>query len=262
MSSAEPPGPSAPGPSVAGLTRCQGVAQMLRPRVTRAQLVVAGLVGLLGFALVTQVHTNSQARGLAGVRSADLVGILGDLTARGERLRGEISDLTRARDALASGTNRTEVALTEARQRAATLGILAGTLPATGPGITLSIADPQGRVPADVLVDALEELRNAGAEAIQLGPIRVGASTWVGGSPGQLLADGQPLVAPYRFRVIGDPRTLEAALGIPGGVLDTVAQQGGTPTLTSGTVTIRVLRTPWTPRYARPAPTSGAPGGG
>src|SRR5204862_247268 len=74
-------------------------------------------------------------------------------------------------------SGQTQAALREARDRARTLGILTGTLPARGPGIVLTVVDPQGTVGADVLLDAVEELRDAGAEALQLSGVCVVAQT-------------------------------------------------------------------------------------
>ena len=58
------------------------------------------------------------------------------------------------------------------------LGILAGTVPATGPGVTITIDDPDGAVTRPTLLDGVEELRDAGAEAIEINDsVRVVAST-------------------------------------------------------------------------------------
>lgn len=225
----------------------------------RYRAVIVALLALLGFALAAQVQSDrgSQA-GLATARQEDLVQILDDLTARGERLRGELADLQALKARLTTGTDRRQAALDEARKRARTLGVLAGTVAATGPGIVLTIEDPQGSVHADVLLDALEELRDAGAEAIQLGSVRVIASTaLVDHAGGGLEVDNVVLQAPYRFLVIGDPRTLAAALAIPGGVVDSVARNAGARAVVEERSVVRVtaLRGLLTPRYARPAPT-------
>ncbi len=221
------------------------VRSLLRLRATRSQAAVALLCGLLGFALVTQVRSTEQTQGLSAARQEDLIGILNDLTARSERLRAELADLQASQQRLATGSDQQAAALEEAQRRVQTLGILAGTVPAQGPGIVLTIQDPKGKVPADVLLDALEELRDAGAEAIQIGPVRVVASTYLLGDASGVSVDGVPVAAPYRFLVIGDPRTLSAALAIPGGVVDTVAAQGGgaAATVTSEThVVVSALR--------------------
>lgn len=230
----------------------------LKPRATRAQLVAAGLCAVLGFAAAVQVRANQDA-GLTGLRQTDLVRILDDVSERGARLQAEARDLQETRDRVTGGSGDTRAALEEARERTRVLGILAGTLPARGPGIELTISDADGEVGADVLLDALQELRDAGAEAIELstaaGPaVRVVASTSLVDVEGGVEVDGTVLVTPYRFRVIGEPRTLAAALDIPGGVLDVVRQRDAQARVTQRpSVLITSLRATPSPRYARPA---------
>jgi uncharacterized protein YlxW (UPF0749 family) len=240
----------------------------LRPRATRGQLVAAALCALLGFAVAVQVRANQDA-GLAGLRQTDLVRILDDVSERSSRLQAEARDLEEARQRLASGTDGSRTALEEARQRALTLGILAGTLPATGPGIEFTISDPKREVRADVLLDALQELRDAGAEAVEVstvgGPkLRVTASThFVDAERSGVEVDGTRLSPPYQFRVIGEPGTLAAALDIPGGVVDALRQREATGMVTqSSRLTISSLRSAPEPQYARPAPeATGGTGG-
>ncbi|MCK9924467.1 DUF881 domain-containing protein [Frankia sp. AgPm24] len=136
------------------------------------------------------------------------------------------------------------------------VAVLAGTVPVTGPGLELTIRDPKGSVDASVLLDALQELRDAGAEAIEIAGVRVGVSTYVADHPGLgLVVDGRSITAPYVLRVIGDAHTLDRALRIPGGVLDTVAAREGAQTgvRTFVRMQIRTVRPTPSPRYARPA---------
>jgi uncharacterized protein YlxW (UPF0749 family) len=230
----------------------------LRPRATRAQLVAALLCGVLGFAAAVQVRANQDA-GLSGLRQTDLVRILDDVSERAARLQAEARDLQQTRDRVTGGSDSTRAALEEARERSRVLGILAGTLPARGPGIELTISDPTGQVGSDVLLDALQELRDAGAEAIEVstvdGPaVRVVASTAFVDVEGGVEVDGTVLPSPYRFRVIGDSRTLAAALDIPGGVLDVLRQRDAQGVVTQrSSIEITSLRAAPSPRYARPA---------
>ncbi|MCA1657218.1 MAG: hypothetical protein LC713_05855, partial [Actinobacteria bacterium] len=105
-------------------------------RPGRASLLIGVLLGLLGFALAAQVRSN-EASALPSARQEDLVRILDDLSARESRLRTEIADLQAARSKINTSGDRTDAALQEARQRAAQLGVLAGTVPAHGPGLKL-----------------------------------------------------------------------------------------------------------------------------
>ena len=239
---------------------------LLVPRMRRVDVAVALLLGLLGFAAVVQVRTTQEEGPLAAARQEDLVQIIDDLDNRDARLRAEVAALEQTRQELTSGTGRTSAALEEARRRTQLLGVLAGTVPATGPGIRLTMTDPDGILGPDVLLSALQELRAAGAEAVQVEgragegtrdvQVRVVASTsFVAGDEGGIAVDGERLLPPYRFVVIGDPATLVSALRIPGGVVDVVEQLGGRAIVDrSSAVQVGALRRLEAPRYARPTP--------
>ena len=218
-------------------------ATLLRPRLNRGQLIVAVLCAVLGFAVAAQVRSNDKDTKFANARQDELVGILGDLSQRSDRLRSDIRDLDDTKSGLEHDTQG-QAALQDARRRAQTYGILAGTLPATGPGIELTVNDPQSRVRAASLLDTLEELRDAGAEVVQIDGVRVGVSTYftdAGG--GAVVADGSTLTRPYRFLAIGDAHTLATALNIPGGVLRSLRNSGAEGAVTQRQkITIQAVR--------------------
>jgi uncharacterized protein YlxW (UPF0749 family) len=244
------------------------LTSVLTPRVRRVDVAVAVLLAVLGFAAVVQVRSTQADGPLATARQEDLVQILDELANRNDRLRTEIDDLLDTRERLTSGSDTTEAALLEARRRAQVLGVLAGTEAAEGPGVLLVLRDPDRVLSADVLLDALQELRDAGAEAVQLeGPVegrgeaasaaesvRVVASTSLLDADDGILADGVLLRPPYRFVVVGDPATVASALGIPGGVVASVEQRGGRAEVQQRElVRVNALRPLSPPQYARPA---------
>jgi uncharacterized protein YlxW (UPF0749 family) len=212
------------------------------------------LLGLLGFFAVVQVRLQNGDSTLRSARQSDLIRILDDLNDRSDRLESEIRDLEARRTELQSGTDSSKAALAEASRRKSVLGILAGTVPAHGPGITLRISDPQKKIDAAVLLDTLEELRDAGAEAVQINDVRVVASTsLVDAEPGSVRVDGELVTAPYVFKVIGDPDTLDPALRIPGGVFAVLGERGATPTVSAADqVVIDATRPAENEQYARP----------
>ena len=219
-----------------------------------AHLLIAALCALLGFAVVLQVQRTAAGDTLAAARPDDLVQILDELQRREDDLNSEIAGLQDSLGRLQRSGRSSEEALAEAQRQSAALGILTGTVPATGPGVRITIEDPDGRVPPEVLLDAIQELRNAGAEAFQVGPVRIGVDSAFTGSGGAVVLDGQALTTPYLITAVGDPPTLAAALAIPGGVLDTVRRAGGTMEVTQADgVTVDALRQPREPLYARPA---------
>jgi uncharacterized protein YlxW (UPF0749 family) len=239
------------------------VTRLLRPRARRVDVLVAALLLLLGFGLAVQVRSTQSDSLLTSARQEDLVQILDELTNRSDRLRQEVATLTETKGRLTSGTGASEAALSEARRRTQLLGVIAGTVAATGPGVQVRITDPKTQVSASVLLDALEELRNAGAEAVELQgtgvtgtviSVRVVAQTSLSDVATGVVVDQVKLVAPYRFVVVGDPSTLAGAMAIPGGVEDAVRQVGGATTVTrSQHVRVGALRALTAPRYARPS---------
>ncbi|WP_141575697.1 DUF881 domain-containing protein [Actinomadura sp. WMMA1423] len=222
----------------------RALAGLLRPRVSPGQLIGGLLCLVLGFAVAAQVGSNERDTTFATARQDELVGILGDLGQRSERLRGDLRDLEETKARLERDAEG-ETALQEARERANTYGLLAGTLPAEGPGIELRIDDPGHRVKALDLLDALEELRDAGAEVVQVGDVRVGVDTHFLDDRDGIRADGRLLASPYRFLAIGDPHTMTTALNIPGGVVRTLEGAGARVLIARrAKVTVGAVRSP------------------
>jgi uncharacterized protein YlxW (UPF0749 family) len=223
------------------------------PRVTRAQLIVALLLFGLGFGLAVQVASNSDGDdALRGARQEDLVRILDELDDRTQRLEDEKQGLEQQRDELENSSNQAEEARRQTVEKERQLGILAGTVAAQGPGITVVIDDTKGTVEADMLLDAIQELRAAGAEAIQVNGVRVVAGTYLTDSGNSVSVDGNKINAPYRFKVIGKPQDLEPALNIPGGVVQTLEKEQAVVTVErSDKIVVDALRAAEQPDYAR-----------
>jgi uncharacterized protein YlxW (UPF0749 family) len=221
---------------------------------SRGQVVVAVLLFVLGAGAVTQLRLVGDDDPYAGMRQPELIQVLNGLNAASRRAEREIDDLERTRDALRSRTERRQTALEQARQELTALGILAGTLPATGPGIRITIEVEDGTRPTNQLLDGIQELRDAGAEAMEINDsVRVVAQTSFDDGIDGLEVDGALLTSPYVIDVIGDPDTLATALGIPGGFKEDVTEGGGEFTIEKlDEVEVSVLRTPAEPRFAKP----------
>lgn len=244
---------------VTGRSAWRRLYLMARPRPTRANLLSLVLAALLGFAIATQV-SETQQQGLEDLRQDELVRILDDVTQNAERLDAEIRELEASRDQLRAEGGTAE-AQRAAQERLDTLGILAGTEPARGPGVTITIDGGGDAVSASMLVDAMQELRDAGAEAMQVDDVRLVASSYFTDVGETIQADGQDLTRPYTFTVIGDPHTLSSALEIPGGITESVRGRGGRITVTEeDDVTVDATRELATPTHAQPVPEPTASG--
>jgi uncharacterized protein YlxW (UPF0749 family) len=221
----------------------------------RGQAAIAVAVALVGFLLAVQLRTQQSLGQRLGVeREADLAQLLSDLGQRSDQVLEQIVDL-RVRLATQAGSAQQErVLLENARGQLAGLEVLLGLVPVRGPGVVLTITDPQGTVGPEVLLDAVQELRDAGAEAIDIDGRRVVAQTAVAGEAGGLVVGGRRVRAPYRVVAIGDPETLAEAMRIPGGVVDAVTSRPGAAVrvVESRLLRISSLHAPPRLTYARP----------
>ena len=178
---------------------------------------------IVGAAGVMQFRINTTDDTYASARREDLIQLLDGLGAESRRLEGEIAQLEQTRSDLRSGADTQRVARAEAERHLTELSILAGTTPAEGRGIRMRIADPNAAVDAGVLLDAVEEMRDAGAEVIEVNnTIRVVASTWFGSDARGLVIDGKPVSRPITLEVIGEPHDLEEAARFRGGIVSEI----------------------------------------
>jgi uncharacterized protein YlxW (UPF0749 family) len=212
---------------------------------SRPHLMIGLLFLVLGLLVtVAIVRPGQETDEWRTARTEDLVQILDDLGARKDRLQAESARLTALQRDLESGS--TAQAIQEARRRLEALRVLAGTTPVVGPGLEVVITDPGGSIDAPVLVDAIQELRDAGAEALQVGSTRVVVDTWFADSPTGLVVNGEPLSSPITILAIGDPDTMSAALSIPGGLAESVRTRGAdfaASTVTDMSISVTVPET-------------------
>jgi uncharacterized protein YlxW (UPF0749 family) len=230
-------------------------ASLLRPG--RGQILAAVMLFVVGAAGAMQIRSNATDDTYASARREDLIQLLDGLSTESRRLEGEITQLEQTRSDLRSGADTQRVARQEAEEHLSELSILAGTAPAEGPGIRMRIADPKTAVDAGVLLDAVEEMRDAGAEVIEVNnTIRVVASTWFGSDAHGLLIDGKPVSRPITLEVIGNPHSLEEAARFRGGIVSEITgpRIGGQVQIEQQSrVVIESLHMPRENQYARPA---------
>jgi len=224
-------------------------------RLSSAGALIWVLLALFGFTLVVQLRSNDGDQGLTTMRQDDLVRILSDLEASDSRLQSQINALENSQRQLTSGVAGRQAALAEAEKRSAELGLLAGTLPGRGPGLRIAL----DKVKASAVLNAVQELRGAGGEVMQLtgsdgSAVRVVASSYfVDAEGGGIIVDGTRLAGPWTLLVIGSPQTMQTALQIPGGVVASVNSAGGSVTMEQmATVEVTAVRKATTLQYARP----------
>jgi uncharacterized protein YlxW (UPF0749 family) len=249
---AVPDAPPVPPPTPERVVGWRALGRALRPRATRAQVLTGVLCALLGFAIAVQVRQTDQSS-LSVMRESELVSLLDQTTRQADELQDQVTELERTHTELQSGSTGREAALEAATRSAAAQGILSGRLPAEGPGVVVTVQDPDGEVKALTLLNLLEELRNAGAEAVQLNDQRLTASSYVLGTDDGVVVDGAVVAPPYRGVAIGDADTIATALAIPGGAVAKVQIDGGTASVaTEDRVEITATRAVPEPEHATP----------
>lgn len=219
----------------------------------RGQVSAAVLLVVLGTAAVTQVRIAGSDDEYAGMRQADLVQALNGLQAASRRNEQDIRDLQDTRDALKDNNEKTAAALAQAKAELDALGVLAGTVTATGPGVRITVTVAKGgRVSLNNLLDGIEELRDAGAEAMEINDsVRVVAQTSFQATENGINVDGKVLTAPFVIDAIGNPDGLATALRFPGGFVDDLGLDDADVAIRkSQKIQVTTLRTAETPRYA------------
>jgi uncharacterized protein YlxW (UPF0749 family) len=208
---AAPPGP---------LTRFRGFAG--------GSLALALAAGVVGFLLVGQLQGPRRASPpLAAESESDLARILSDLNSEADALQNEIAELKVQLNELRRSSQDETAAAQAANEQLRSLEVLAGTVAVTGPGVAVSITDPNGLLNYDTMIDVVQELRDAGAEAVAIDDRRIGVATAFGERDGKITVDGVVVTQPYRVTAIGQASTLDGGLKIPGGAVDAVSAVKG-----------------------------------
>ncbi len=202
----------------------------------RGELAVVAAFVLLGFLLGVQ---------LKSVRLHSAV----DATSasRLETLQELYNDLSNERDGLADQPATAQKELEDYRQAAASgegsealrqevdyLSMVAGLTDVEGPGVMVVLQDSTAENTtgdeADYLIhdsdllSVINELRDAGAQALSLNGQRILATSEIRCAGSVVLINGQRVTAPFVIYAIGDPTTLHNALTMRGGVVDVLSQ--------------------------------------
>ena len=215
---------------------------------TRSQLAVAAVALVLGLLVVVQVRAQAGGAGLAQLSSQDLTVLVANLNARNDQLRREISSLEDELVALNQNHARGEASVDELRADLRRVRAYAGLDPVGGPGVTISISGP---IDGSGVEELINELRNAGAEAIGAGTVRIVNGVVVSGAPGSAAIGGARLGPLFELSAIGAPDKLTGSLTRSGGV---IAQLAATEPEVTVTVTpVDRIELPATTRTLVPA---------
>lgn len=184
------------------------------------QLTIAAVAFALGLLVVVQLRAQAGNVGFAQLSSQDLTVLVANLNARNDSLRREISALEDELAALNQNRSRGEESLDELRADLRRVRAYAGMDPVGGPGVTISISGPIDGFGVEELIN---ELRNAGAEAIGAGGTRIVTGVVVTGEPGAAAIGGERLGDSFELAAIGASDKLTGSLTRSGGVIAQLA---------------------------------------
>ena len=183
-------------------------------------LTLSAVALLLGLLVVVQLRSQGGGVGLEALSAQELTVLVANLNTRNDQLRTEIASLDQSLRALASRQARGETSIGQLQTDLARLRAWSGVSPVSGPGVRITVGGPIG---PGAIEDLINELRNAGAEAIAIERIRVVGGTVVAGAVGDLTVEGRLLGDPFEISAIGNAETLTGTLTRSGGVVAQLA---------------------------------------
>ena len=183
-------------------------------RKRSGRLAVAAVLFVLGFLVVVQLRSQAADEGLNGLSVQELTELVANLTTRNNQLRAEIQALDLQHDQVAAAVERGDTSAVQVRADLNRVLGWSGAVGVRGAGVRVSVAGP---LPGDALDQLLNELRNAGAEAIAIDGRRVVAGDVPNGPAGAVLVRDTPVSDPIELVAIGQPQTLAGSLTRAGG---------------------------------------------
>jgi uncharacterized protein YlxW (UPF0749 family) len=219
---------------------------------TPARIALTLVLFVLGILAVAQFRAQSAGQALAGLSVSELTELVANLTTRNNQLRTEIATLERQRQAVATAVQRGD---TSAGQIQADLDRIlgwSGVQPVTGPGVRVVVS---GAVPGDALELLFNELRNAGAEAVAVGDIRLVPGVVASGPGGSVVLGGVPLAEPVTITAVGQSQVLAGSLSRAGGPIAQLTArfpEVRVDVITADLLTLPATRRDLTPTLAHP----------
>ena len=174
---------------------------------------VAMLIGLLG---VGQLNSQARPIEISRLSATELSTLIETLTARNRELRSGLADIREQLRQYEVSGPQGESALQVSREDLRRITAFGGLAAVEGQGILM---DVDGDLDAIALNDLVNELRNAGAEAIAVDGIRVTARSVATEGPRALELDGVEVGEKFTLRAIGSPDGLLGAMERPGGII-------------------------------------------
>jgi uncharacterized protein YlxW (UPF0749 family) len=186
-----------------------------------AQISLFAVALLIGILLVGQLRSQARPTEISSLPAQELSQLVDTLS---ERNRGDSLALADLRETLREygvAGSQGQSALDVSREDLRRITAFGGLAAVEGQGIVL---DVQGALDAIALNDLLNELRNAGAEALAVDEVRITHRSVAVQGPTSLLIDGVEIGSSFQLQAIGSPDGLLSTIERPGGIIAQLQQ--------------------------------------
>lgn len=182
---------------------------------------------ILGFLFGTQIRLHQRVKPLEEMSDSDLGQLVYQISLENDALRRQLYELEiRLLDYEQKETSQKEI-LKQALDDLERVSVLSGLKEISGEGIEVVIEDEEGVLKTLDLLDLINELKAAGAEAIAVNGIRLSFRDYLNLKNSTLLINERKFKFPIYIRAVGNSHSLEGALVLPGGVTQTLSALEG-----------------------------------
>jgi uncharacterized protein YlxW (UPF0749 family) len=188
---------------------------------TVAQVSLFGVATLIGVLLVGQLRSQARPTEISTLPAQELSQLVDTLSERNRSDALALSDLRETLREYRVAGSQGQSALDVSREDLRRISAFGGLAAVEGQGLVL---DVQGDLDAIALNDLLNELRNAGAEALAVNDIRITHRSVAVQGPNSLLIDGLGIGASFQLQAIGSPDGLLSTIERPGGIIAQLEQ--------------------------------------
>jgi len=201
----------------------------------KGKLAFGIICAIFGLILAVQIKTVRSTPGgsfLSPQRAQKVASELKVLRNEKDRLNQELSELENRLKEYEISEADENIIIRNLKNDLEKYQILAGYRSIEGPGIVLTIEDvvfQQGEASFimfnfEILLELVNKLNAAGAEAIAINEQRYVANTEIYFTSNTIFINGVPTAQPYTIKAIGDAEALEAALNMRFGIIDKLKQ--------------------------------------
>ena len=186
----------------------------MKSRVAQATLfAVSLLIGLLG---VGQLNSQARPTEISRLTATELSTLIETLTARNRELRSGLADIREQLRQYEVSGPQGQSALQASREDLRRITAFGGLAAVDGQGIVMEV---DGELDPIAVNDLVNELRNAGAEAIAVDDVRITARSVAIEGARSIEIDGVEVGEAFTLRAIGSPDGLLGAMERPGGII-------------------------------------------